>query len=58
VNLTTLVGLINLWNRIAIGLRSQPAVDTGKTASCKAEAPNSCASVGNGASVDGLPGAS
>lgn len=27
VQLTTLVGLINLWNRLAIGMRMQPAVD-------------------------------
>ncbi len=26
-NLTTLIGTINLWNRLAIGLRAQPAVD-------------------------------
>ncbi|MGA3400785.1 MAG: carboxymuconolactone decarboxylase family protein [Acetobacteraceae bacterium] len=25
VNLTTLIGMINLWNRLAIGLRMQPA---------------------------------
>ena len=27
VNLTTLIGMINLWNRLAIGFRAQPAVD-------------------------------
>ena len=27
VNLTTLIGMINLWNRLAIGLRAQPAID-------------------------------
>ena len=26
VNLTTLIGLINLWNRLAIGFRSQHPV--------------------------------
>src|ERR1700722_9069315 len=26
VNLTTLIGMINLWNRLAIGMRMQPAV--------------------------------
>ena len=32
VNLTTLVGLINLWNRIAIGFRSQHPVGSTATA--------------------------
>jgi AhpD family alkylhydroperoxidase len=32
VNLTTLIGLINLWNRIAIGFRSQHPVDSAKAA--------------------------
>ena len=32
VNLTTLVGLINLWNRIAIGFRSQHQVGSTATA--------------------------
>ncbi len=27
VNLTTLIGTINLWNRLAIGLRAQPRMD-------------------------------
>jgi AhpD family alkylhydroperoxidase len=27
VNLTTVIGMINLWNRLAIGLRAQPAMD-------------------------------
>ena len=32
VDLTILVGMINLWNRLAIGLRNQPAVAAGKAA--------------------------
>jgi len=32
VDLTTLVGLINLWNRLMIGLRGQPPADRAKVA--------------------------
>jgi AhpD family alkylhydroperoxidase len=32
VDLTILIGMINLWNRLAIGLRNQPAVAAGKAA--------------------------
>jgi AhpD family alkylhydroperoxidase len=32
VNLTTLIGLINLWNRIAIGFRSQHSADSDRAA--------------------------
>ncbi len=32
VNLTTLIGMINLWNRLAIGMRMQPAGDRAKPA--------------------------
>ena len=32
VNLTTLIGLINLWNRLAIGFRSQIPADKPKAA--------------------------
>jgi alkylhydroperoxidase family enzyme len=30
VNLTTLIGLINLWNRLAISFRNQHPVDAAK----------------------------
>jgi AhpD family alkylhydroperoxidase len=33
VDLTTLIGMINLWNRLAIGMRMQPAVDHARPAS-------------------------
>ena len=36
VNLTTLIGMINLWNRLAIATRTQPAV--GHAASPRADA--------------------
>ena len=32
VDLTMLIGMINLWNRIAIGFRYQPAVETDRAA--------------------------
>jgi alkylhydroperoxidase family enzyme len=31
VNLTTLIGLINLWNRIAIGFRTPHPMETGQS---------------------------
>jgi AhpD family alkylhydroperoxidase len=32
VDLTILVGMINLWNRLAISFRNQPAAESGKAA--------------------------
>jgi AhpD family alkylhydroperoxidase len=36
VNLTTLIGMINLWNRLAIAMRAQPGTGAARTNEAKA----------------------